>query len=223
MGFGAEFFSAMDVAKRPTVETSIRVFTSMPAPEFVRRWYVMLYQIIRATGPVIRHASYELTYDGFFKKDDFCCDLRAYFDAKESEEDGHERLLLADLARVGIHEEEAEDAPVNPWIAEMVGRQYYLIDFVHPAAYLGFVGLLEGFPPTLAQVDAVQAASGFPAEAFSCMRLHAAADPGHRASLSKMLDEVPSDLHADIITNGQRCAALQCAALEHLSQQESLP
>ncbi len=204
----------MEVARRPVLETSVHAFAAMGARSFIRSWYVMLHQVIRATGPVLNHAIYELKYFEH-RKEDFSCDLGAYFAEK------HE-LLEADLERVGVSLERLHAAPIIPWIAEMIGRQYYLASFVHPAVYLGFIGLLEGFPPSLEQVDAMQAASGFPPEAFSCARLHAKADVGHREELAKMLDEVPSDLQAPIITNGQRCAALQCAALEHLSTTETL-
>lgn len=218
MDFSTEYFKAMEVARGPVMSSATRAFDSAPAREFVPKWYVMLYQIIRATGPVLAHASYELQY-GNERKEDFACDLRAYYDAKHSEESDHHESLEADLGRVGVSFDEIQSAPLNPWVAEMVGRQYYLIDFVHPAAYLGFIGLLEGFPPTLAQLDAIQAASGYPPEAFSCARLHAKADVGHRAELAGMLDEVPAHLHAAILENGRRCAGLQCAALDLLSQE----
>jgi hypothetical protein len=217
MGFAAEFFRAMEVARRPVLEASVRAFVSMPARSFVPRWYLMLYQIIRATTPTLRHAALALNVPtGGFE-----LDLEQFFHAKDREEAGHDRLLLADLVRVGVSERLAFLAPVNPWVAEMVGRQSYLIDFVHPVAYLGFIGLLEGFPPSLEQIDAIQAASGFPAEAFSCARLHAKADVGHREELARVLDVVPSNLRTAILSNGLRCAALQVAALEHLSLQES--
>ncbi len=214
MAFSEEFFRAMEVARRPVMDAAVRAFVSAPAREFVPRWYVMLFQIIRATEPTLRRAAEvaEARSPG----------LGRFFEKKRLEESGHDSLLLSDLGRVGVAPDRAVAAPANPWIAEMVGRQYYLIEHVHPAAYLGFIGLLEGFPPTLEQIDAIQAASGFPPEAFSCARLHAKADIIHREELAGLLDEMLPSLQTLIVTNGARCAALQCAALEHLSHQENL-
>jgi hypothetical protein len=219
--FSADFFMAMEVARRPVLEASVQAFASMPSRVFVPRWFLMLYQIIQATESVLDFALDDIQCRAPDSDRQDRCHLQAFYERKLRDEHGHDRLLLDDLARVGVSASRVFSAPVNPLIAEMVGRQFYLIEFVHPATYLGFIGLLEGFPPTMEQIDAIQAASGLPTEAFSCARLHAKADVGHREELAKMLDEVPAHLHAAILANGLRCAALQCAALEHLSQQEN--
>ncbi len=220
MAFSGEFFKAMEEARRPVLDAAVRAFVSAPARVFVPRWYVMLYQIIQATESVLDFALDDIQCRAPDSDRQNAHRLQAFYERKLQEEHGHDRLLLDDLARVGVSASRVYAAPVNPFIAEMVGRQYYQIEFVHPAVYLGFIGLLEGFPPTLEQIDAIQAASGLPAEAFSCARLHAKADIGHREELAKILDEVPAELRPAILANGLRCAALQCAALEHLSQQE---
>jgi hypothetical protein len=202
----------MEEARRPALDASVRAFVSTPAREFVPRWYVMLYQIIRGTQPALARA---------IDRSPRQSTLREFFEQKKREEFGHDEVLLGDLRRVGVSEYEAKAAPVNPWIAEMVGRQFYLIECVHPAIYLGYIALLEGFQPTSEQIDAVQVASGFPPEAFSCARLHAKADIGHREEVAKMLDDSPAGLRPAILANGARCAALRGAAQEYLSQQES--
>ncbi len=221
MGFAADFLRAMDEARRPVLEAALRALSTMSAREFIPRWYVMLFQIIRATEPMLEVARGWAFRD--HERIEFNDSLMDFFSRKMDDESGHEEILLDDLARVGVSKTQAKTAAVNPFVAEMVGRQHYLIAHVHPSAYLGYIGLLEGFPPTLEQIDALQAASGFPAEAFSCARLHAKVDIGHREELAKVLDEVPAELRPVILANGLRCAALQCAALEHLTQQENLP
>jgi hypothetical protein len=177
--------------------------------EFVPKWFLMLYQICRATVPVFQHAHRALGE----LRGSFDAALLSLYAAKIEEERGHDEMMLEDLRRVGVLPLEAKAAPVNPFIAEMVGRQYYLSDVVHPAALLGFAGLLEGFPPTHEQIEAIQAASGYPSEAFSTLRLHAASDVEHRKDVVAMLDQVPPGLRNEILTNGVRCAALHCAAI----------
>ena len=214
MGFADTFFSALEIAQRPVLDVSGRLSALMPARELVPRWFVMLYQVARATDPVLRYARRHCDHG-----DRFGADLYDFLCRKVDEEKGHDSMLADDLERVGVS---APDSIYpNPFIAEMVGRQYYLIDFVDPAAYLGFIGLLEGFPPKLAQVNALQEASGYPPEAFSMLRLHADVDVDHRNSLAQMLDSVPQHLHPDILSNGIRCAALQASALELLFAKQS--
>lgn len=210
MGFAETFFGVVGEARRPTLEFVARLdFRLLAKP-----WLVMLYQVIRGTAPLLERAQ-------------AACDLteesgRAvydYFASKLRDEAGHEEMFLADLEGVV----DVGAVPPNPFVAEMVGRQYYLVDFVHPATYLGFIGLLEGFAPTLEQVAELQTKSGLPAEAFRTARLHAHADVGHRQTLAVALDEVPQALHAPILANALRCVALQAGALAHLSQQETPP
>lgn len=212
MGFAETFFGVVGEARRPTLELVSRLdFRLLAKP-----WLVMLYQVIRATPVVLEHAQLSCNL-----ADELGRGLYDFYERKIREECGHEVMLLADTEAAGI--QSAEAATPNPFIAEMVGRQYYLVDFVHPAAYLGFIGLLEGFHPTLDQVDELQTKSGLPIEAFRTARLHARADVKHREALAAMLDEVPPNLRGPILANALRCVALQNGALAHLSQQETQP
>jgi hypothetical protein len=101
----------------------------------------------------------------------------------------------------------------NPFVAEMAGRQFYLLAFAHPSAYLGYIALLEGFVPSPGVVDAIAKESALPAVAFRTVRMHAAVDVGHKLELSKILDDMPAKYRALVMDNGLRCAELQRAAL----------
>jgi hypothetical protein len=58
----------------------------------------------------------------------------------------------------------------------------------HPVAVLGYIALLEGYPPSPEMLDEMATRSGYPPEAFRTLRLHAELDPGHGAELDRMLD-----------------------------------
>ena len=58
----------------------------------------------------------------------------------------------------------------------------------HPVAVLGYIALLEGYPPSPGMLEELSAGSGYPPEAFRTLRLHAELDPGHGAELDRMLD-----------------------------------
>jgi hypothetical protein len=215
MGFADTYFETMEIARRPTLE----IVSRLDVAAIARPWLVMLYRVIETTESLLQ-----------FAKDDLWCrapdhnkhdagSLLAYFERKLEDERGHAQLFWADLQFVGVTASDL--GPVNPFVAEMVGRQFYLIEFCHPAAYLGYIGLLEGFPPTLEQIDELEKASGLPPAAFRTARLHAAVDVKHREELAAMLDAVPAHLRTHILANGIRCAQLQRQALEILSPMET--
>lgn len=199
MRFSETFLGALEIARRPAAATVARFVPSLS----VRPWLLMLYQVIRATTPVLRYAHRASNSD----------ELAEFFRKKLMEERGHDDMLLTDLVHLGMGKKAAQSAPVNPYVAEMVGRQYYAIDFIHPSVYLGFIGLLEGFPPTLEQVEGFQSLSGLPKAAFSTLRLHAKADVGHWEELAGVLDAQPAERQPDILANAVRCAQLQAHAL----------
>jgi hypothetical protein len=205
LGFAAEFFEQVGEARAPTMAVASRLDLAAIA----RPWLLMGYQVIRATTPVLRYALNRTTeYEG---------PLAKYFAEKLRDEAGHDDMWLRDMRAAEMSEPDA--APPNPFIAEMVGRQYYLIDFVNPAAYLGYIGLLEGFQPTAEQVDAFAQASGLPSTAFRCARMHASVDVEHRENLTAALDVLPANLHHHVLDNGIRCAELHRAALIFIAKE----
>lgn len=205
MAFAQTLFDALATARQPTLELVAR----FDVPSIVRPWFVMLYQVIRATSPLLCRASFLSEKLGEAALGDF-------FGGKLDEERGHDELLLKDLRRLDVSRTHAEKAPTHPAIADMVGRQYYLMDFEHPSAFLGYIALLEGFPPTLAQVEALATASGVP-DAWKTARLHAGADIEHRKALAACLDDdVEPAWRPAILTNGLRCVQHQRQALETL-------
>lgn len=206
MGFAETFFGVVGEARRPTLE----LVASLDFAPLAKPWLVMLLHIIRATGPVLGVAVGAARALGDSA-------LVEYFGNKQEDEDGHDRALADDLNAAGVTDEELHRAPINPFVAEMVGRQYYLIDFAHPAAYLGYIGLLEGFPPTLEQLGELERISGLSHEAFRTARMHASVDVAHREDLAAQLDAVPGELRPLVLSNGIRCAQLQFLALQTLS------
>lgn len=209
MSFSGDLFGAIAEARRPTLELA----QELDLPTIARPWLQLQFQVTRATSQTLDYAIGRC--DRAMHQDGFDNDLCTYFERKSVDEDGHGEMLLSDLMQAGIEGIQAHHAP-NPSVAEMCGRQFYLLAFHHPAAYLGYVALLEGFVPTPAQVNALAEGSGLPAIAFRTIRMHAGADVGHKKELAEMLDVTPARLQPLIISNSLRCAALQREALEIL-------
>jgi hypothetical protein len=62
---------------------------------------------------------------------------------------------------------------------------------VHPVGLLGYMALLEGYPPSPQDIDRVQAATRYGPAAIRTLRLHADLDPHHRNDLDDLLDSLP--------------------------------
>lgn len=130
--------------------------------------------------------------------------LGVYYSAHIEEERGHAAWLADDLKSLGVTVGEPSYIA-----AACAGAQYYLIRHAHPAALLGYLAVLEGYPAPLEVVDMLEGHYG--KDAMRCFRFHAEHDVDHRADLVKMIESVPE--HHDLITNN----AVQTLNLLHIA------
>jgi hypothetical protein len=79
----------------------------------------------------------------------------------------------------------------SPAVASLVGSQYYWILHYHPVAFLGYVALMEGYPPTPELIETLITRTGYPRQAFRTYIEHAELDPGHRERLDRTIDSLP--------------------------------
>jgi hypothetical protein len=117
--------------------------------------------------------------------------LAAYLEQHIPEELQHDEWLLDDLEVLGYDRQAVLRRPPSPAVASLVGAQYYWIHHYDPVALLGYIGLLEGYPPSPEMIDRLIAATGYDRAAFHTMRVHAELDPGHSAELDELLDSLP--------------------------------
>lgn len=184
-------------------------------PEYL----VVQHQIIRATVP-LTHAALDRAR-GLGDADPAGRPLARYLELHVDEELGHDETLLDDLALIGLERETVLERMPSPAVASLVGAQYYWILHHHPIAFLGYVGLMEGYPPTEELVATLIRRTGFPREAFRTFSEHGELDPGHRDHLDRTLDALPlTKLHERIVgASAIATAALATRALEELLAQ----
>ena len=104
-------------------------------------------------------------------------------------------------------------------VAGLVGGQYYWIQHYHPIAFLGYVALMEGYPPTPELIDELIDRSGHPRAAFRTYVEHAELDPGHRDHLDRTIDSLPLDDSHEVALG---ISAIATAALAAKSIEELL-
>ena len=181
--------------------------------EIYPRYLVMAHTKVRASVPLMEAA---LAAARRLPDDPVAVILAEYLERHIPEERGHDDWLLADLEFIGIPRDQVCSLVPSPAVAALVGAQYYWIQHVHPVGLLGYIGLLEGYPPARQDIERMRQATGYGPEAFRTLLLHADLDPRHGAELDDLLDSLPlTDLHRNVmglsaISSVQMCAqALQ--------------
>jgi Iron-containing redox enzyme len=186
-------------------------------PEYL----ILQHQIIRATVPLTEAAlarSREL--DG---TDPLAAPLAAYLEEHVDEELQHDETLLGDLKVLGLDRSSVVERMPSPAVAGLVGSQYYWILHHHPVAFLGYVALMEGYPPTPELIEMLIERTGYPREAFRTYVEHAELDPGHRDRLDRTIDSLPLNARHEtaIGISAIATASLAARSLEEILEQGS--
>jgi Iron-containing redox enzyme len=178
---------------------------------------VLQHQIIRATVPLTEAALAEAR-----RLDDALGpSLSAYLEEHVDEERGHDETLLDDLELLGVDRAGVLERMPSPAVAALVGSQYYWILHYHPVAFLGYVALMEGYPPTPELIETLIERTGYPEEAFRTYLEHAELDPGHRDRLDRTIDSLPLDASHEAVLgiSAISTAAMAARSLEEILEQ----
>lgn len=157
--------------------------------ELFPHFMLELHAIMRCSVPLM--AAAEAEAHRLAPRDPVAALLEPYLIHHQEEERPHADWLLDDLEAMGMDRHEVAARPPSPHAANLIGAQYAWIFHAHPVALLGYMIQLEGNPPTRQHLEEVQAATGYPAEAFRCLMVHAENDPHHDADLNQLLDAMP--------------------------------
>jgi len=156
--------------------------------ELYPEYLVLSHGIIRASVPLMAAARDRARA----LPGDAVASMVADYCARHIEEErGHDDWLLEDLASIGVDPEAVRARVPTPTVAALVGAQYYWIEHVHPVGLLGYVLLLEGWPPTPETVEELRRRTGYGPAAFRTLLAHADLDPHHGQELDDVLDALP--------------------------------
>jgi heme oxygenase-like protein len=215
-GASARFRRKLELVVGPYAEACTALVLHPRVRELWPEYIVLQHQIIRATVPLTR-AALERARN---LEDPLGPPLARYLELHVDEELGHDETLLDDLEPLGLPREEVLERMPSPAVASLVGAQYYWILHHNPVAFLGYVGVMEGYPPTEELVATLMERTGFPREAFRTFSEHGELDPGHRDHLDRTLDALPlTERHEQVVgASAIATVALATRALEELLQ-----
>jgi Iron-containing redox enzyme len=145
--------------------------------------------VIRASVPLMEAARERAAAAA--DSDEVCALIAPYLAEHVEEERDHDAWLLGDLELLGHSRAAVLARPPTPTVAALVGAQYYWVLHYHPVALMGYIGVLEGFPPSMALIDELRAGTGYEPGAFRTMVAHAELDPEHGDELFALVDRLP--------------------------------
>jgi hypothetical protein len=157
--------------------------------ELYPEYLIAFHGVVRASVPLMEAALRRA--EDLAAGDDVAAGLVPYLRSHIPEETGHDDWVLEDLERLGMDRATVLGRTPSPTVAELVGAQYYWILHHHPVVLLGYMTLLEGYPPTAGDVEDLIARTGFDRAAFRTLLHHADADPHHAAELFETMDALP--------------------------------
>jgi Iron-containing redox enzyme len=210
----------IDLVSEPFAASCRALVTDPRLTELWPTFLITQHQIIRATVPLTEAAAARATEMADI--DPVALDLARYLEEHVDEELGHDETLLDDLELLGVDRARVLERMPTPTVASLVGSQYYWIHHHHPIAFLGFVALMEGDPPTREIVETLISATGYPRAAFQTLVEHGELDPGHRDRLDRTIDSLPLTSEHETIMgiSAMYSATLLPRTIEEILEQE---
>jgi len=193
------------------IGASRRLILDPRIAELYPEYLFTVHCVIRASVPLMETARKRA--DELAAEDAVSAALAPYFEEHIPEERDHDEWLLDDLEVLGKDRSSILARPPSPTVAGAVGAQYYWILHYHPVALLGYIAVLEGYPPTIELMNDLVDRTGYSRAAFRTLIAHAELDPGHRQELDTLLDGLPLTHEQSTVMGLSAIASVQILAL----------
>jgi hypothetical protein len=179
----------IELVIEPLAVACTTLFNHPRVAELLPEYFVRTHSIIRATEQLMETAAERGRV--FAATDPVARGVARYLTRHVEEERDHDDWLLDDLELLGVDRSAVLARLPSPTVASLVGSQYYWVLHYHPVAVLGYISLMEGYPPTPELIERLIAATGHPREAFRTFAEHGELDPHHRDELDEAIDSLP--------------------------------
>jgi Iron-containing redox enzyme len=176
----------------PALRTVFRdLWEGQPRRELAVAFLVLLHQIMRASVPLMQCAADRCEH--LKQVDQLAPLLGRYYRHHITEELNHDIWALEDLESAGCNPQTILSMTPSVEVARLVGTQYYWVQHHHPLMLLGYIAVLEAFPPADKEIDEIRDRSGLPDSTFRTLRIHGDLDPTHSAEIDETFDSLPLD------------------------------
>jgi hypothetical protein len=160
-----------------------------PVREITIAFLVLLHQIMRASVPLMQSAAERC--DRLNGADELAPLLGEYYRHHVTEEMHHDTWALEDLKAAGCDPKTVVSVTPSVEVARLVGTQYYWTLHHHPLMLLGYIAVLEAFPPADSKIDEIRDRSGLLEPCFRTLRIHGDLDPTHSEEIDETFDMLP--------------------------------
>jgi hypothetical protein len=165
---------------------AVRLLTSPRITDLFSEYLFLWHCVVRASVPLMETALRRA--EELAGSDGVGGTLGPYLTGHIAEERDHDEWLLQDLESLGVSRSIVLPRPPSATVAGLVGAQYYWILHYHPVALLGYMAVLESYPPSRDGIDDLVARTGHPRRAFRTLAEHAELDPHHAHELRATID-----------------------------------
>lgn len=198
MSFFINLIEATDANRRemealPKVQDMLH---SKMSEEAYKAFLMDLYHIVWHFCPIMASAASRCS-DRFIK-------VRYHLYHNIEEEQGHEKMVLADLKTFGIAEDEVISTPPTFAVQAMIAYNYHTCERVHPCSVLGMLYVLEIISSVYGGQVAASIAQGLNMplpQGFTFLESHASMDLDHMANLRELLQTIDDMETQKIIIN----------------------
>ncbi len=196
---GSVLWMKMTLAQRLLNAAAQRFWSHRDLPQLFPSFLRELYSLVGCSVPLMS-AAYDRAAE-LAPADALAAASAAYLKQHIEEERHHDEWLLNDLVAAGMDRANLLRRAPSANVARLVGAQYCWIRHAHPAALFGYLGVIEGNPPLAEHLEEIRIQTGYPAETFRCMHLHAADDIAHLEELRTTIAGLPlTDADESLIT-----------------------
>jgi hypothetical protein len=168
--------------------TAWRIWDSPNVDELYPEYLCTMHCIVRSSVPLMQAAIERAEQ---LEDDPVAAGVAAYLSDHVGEEAGHDQWILQDIEATGRDPNEPLRRIPPASVAAVVGSQYYWIRHHHPAALMGHIAVMEGYPPSVRLAEHLQERTGYGPDAFRSLARHAMLDIHHRDEFLEVVDALP--------------------------------
>lgn len=195
------------------LEASNALWSHSRLKEIIPEYFFVTHTVMRTSVPLMEAALGQARR--MQESDPVAAGVAEYLAKHIPEERNHDEWLLDDLEVLGVSRSEVLDRVPPATVAALAGSQYYWIFHCHPAALLGYIAVLEGYPPSADHLEKVLGRTGLPRDGFRTFFKHSHLDLHHRQDLYDTLDALPlTEKHQAILgISGMRTVQMVARSL----------